>query len=58
MNRWFQHNGIGLHWREDGDPAGSPVLLLNALGTDLRLWNPLLPYLSDHRVIRMDKYIE
>lgn len=54
MSRWFDHNGVGLHWREDGDPSGAPVLLLNSLGTDLRLWDPILPHLSKHRVIRMD----
>lgn len=54
MNGWFQHNGVGLHWREDGNPAGAPLLLLNSLGTDLRLWDPVLPALADHRVIRMD----
>ncbi|MEO1238499.1 MAG: 3-oxoadipate enol-lactonase [Pseudomonadota bacterium] len=51
---WFRHNGVGLHWREDGDPSGPPVLLLNSLGTDLRLWDGVLPNLSGHRVIRMD----
>lgn len=54
MSEWFEHNGVGLHWREDGDPNGPPVLMLNSLGTDLRLWDPILPHLTDYRVIRMD----
>lgn len=54
MTCWLQRDGVGLHWREDGDPAGSPVLLLNSLGTDLRLWDGLLKHLSGHRVVRVD----
>ena len=54
MTQWFDHNGVGLHWREDGNPEGSPILLLNSLGTDLRLWDGIMPHLSDYRVIRMD----
>lgn len=50
----FDHDGVSLHWREDGDPTGPPVLLLNSLGTDLRLWDGFVPHLSKHRVIRMD----
>ena len=46
MSEWFEHNGVGLHWREDGDPNGPPVLMLNSLGTDLRLWDPILPRLK------------
>lgn len=54
MTRWLDHKGVGLHWREDGDPDGAPLLLLNSLGTDLRLWDGILPQLSAYRVIRMD----
>ncbi|MEL6167373.1 MAG: 3-oxoadipate enol-lactonase [Pseudomonadota bacterium] len=54
MTTWLQRDGVGLHWREDGDPAGAPVVLLNSLGTDLRLWDPVLPALAEYRVIRMD----
>ena len=50
----FDHDGVSLHWREDGDPTGPAVLLLNSLGTDLRLWDGFVPHLSGHRVIRMD----
>ncbi|MCV0428819.1 MAG: 3-oxoadipate enol-lactonase [Roseibium sp.] len=46
-----------LHWREDGDPDGLPIVFANSLGTDLRLWDKLvclLPH-SDLRLIRFDK---
>ena len=49
-------NGLTLHVQEDGDPAGAPVLFANSLGTDLRLWDRLLPHLPKGlRLIRYDK---
>ena len=53
--RTMQANGVTLHLREDGDPAGAPVVFANSLGTDLRLWDALLPLLPDGlRFIRYD----
>ena len=47
---------IHIHWREDGDPAGAPVVFANSLGTDLRLWDRLIPLLPGGlRLIRYDK---
>jgi 3-oxoadipate enol-lactonase len=54
MNATLETNGTTLHWRQDGDPQGAPVLLLNSLGTDLHLWDAVIPHLSGHRVIRLD----
>lgn len=53
---WFtRDNGPGLHWREDGDPSGAPVLFLNSLGTDLRLWDASVAnFPQTYRLIRMD----
>ena len=49
-------NGISLHYREDGAPEGLPVVFANSLGTDLRLWDDILPLLpSSLRIIRYDK---
>jgi len=46
---------IALHYREDGAPDGAPLVFANALGTDLRLWDDLLPHLPEGlRVIRYD----
>ena len=46
---------VALHWREDGDPAGPPVVFANALGTDLRVWDALVARLPGrYRVIRYD----
>lgn len=48
-------NNIAVHWREDGDPDGIPVLFANSLGTDLRIWDALLPLLpKGFRYIRYD----
>ena len=52
--RWIPDPG--LHWREEGDPNGMPVLFSNSLGTDMRLWDPILPLLpAGLRIIRYDK---
>lgn len=49
-------NGVTLHVQEAGDPNGAPVLFANSLGTDLRLWDALIPLLPDGlRLIRFDK---
>lgn len=48
-------NGIAMHWREDGDPDGIPVIFANSLGTDLRMWDELLPLLpKEYRYLRYD----
>ena len=49
-------DSVDMHWREDGDPQGPPVVFANSLGTDLRLWDAILPLLPQHlRLIRFDK---
>ncbi|SDJ17625.1 3-oxoadipate enol-lactonase [Aliiruegeria lutimaris] len=54
--RMIEANGIALHVREDGDPAGKPVVFSNSLSTDLRLWDAILPLLpAGLRLIRYDK---
>lgn len=53
----FQELGdIRVHYRVDGDPDGAPLVFANSLGTDLRLWDPILPHLPEGlRIIRYDK---
>ncbi|MEX0340768.1 MAG: 3-oxoadipate enol-lactonase, partial [Arenibacterium sp.] len=47
---------IELHYRVDGDPDGAPVVFSNSLGTDLRLWDAILPHLpAGLKIIRYDK---
>lgn len=51
-----EFDDVCLHWREDGDPAGRPVVFANSLGTDLRLWDKVIPLLPQNlRLIRWDK---
>ncbi|SFD49496.1 3-oxoadipate enol-lactonase [Roseivivax sediminis] len=46
--------GRRLHYRDDG--TGAPVVFANSLGTDLRLWDAVLPHLPEGlRIIRYDK---
>ncbi|CUH65834.1 3-oxoadipate enol-lactonase 2 [Thalassovita gelatinovora] len=47
---------IKLHYREDGDPNGAPIVFANSLGTDLRLWDKVVHLLpAGLRIIRYDK---
>lgn len=46
---------VQLHYRIDGDPKGAPVVFANSLGTDLHLWDQVLPLLPKGlRIIRYD----
>ena len=48
-------NGNNLHYRSGGDPQGTPLVLIHSLGTDLRLWDDLIPRLdSTLRLVRFD----
>ncbi|WP_299547194.1 3-oxoadipate enol-lactonase [uncultured Tateyamaria sp.] len=47
---------VRLHYRIDGPDDGAPVVFVNSLGTDMRLWDPILPLLPDGlRILRFDK---
>ncbi len=47
---------VQLHYRIDGDPEGAPLVFANSLGTDLRLWDAVVPLLPGGlRIIRYDK---
>lgn len=49
-------NGITLHYRLDGFKDGLPLLFINSLGCDLRIWDKVIPHLADHfALIRYDK---
>jgi 3-oxoadipate enol-lactonase len=47
---------VQIHYREDGDPSGAPVVFANSLGTDLRLWDDVVALLPPGlRIVRYDK---
>ncbi|WP_295042961.1 3-oxoadipate enol-lactonase [uncultured Paracoccus sp.] len=49
-------SGITLHIRDEGPRDGRAVMFGNSLGTDLRVWDALLPLLPDGlRLVRYDK---
>lgn len=49
-------DGLNVHYRDEGDPQGAPVVFANSLGTDLRLWDKVVALLpSGLRIIRYDK---
>ena len=49
-------DGLKVHYRDDGDPKGAPVVFSNSLGTDLRLWDKVVELLpASLRLIRYDK---
>ncbi len=52
----FDTGDVRLHFRVDGPEDGAPVVFANSLGTDMRLWDPVLPLLPKGlRIIRFDK---
>lgn len=52
----FDTGDVRLHYRVDGPTDGAPVVFANSLGTDMRLWDPILPMLPEGlRIIRFDK---
>jgi len=52
----FDTGGARLHYRVEGPEDGPPVVFANSLGTDMRLWDPVLPLLPKGlRLIRFDK---
>lgn len=47
---------IRLHYKDEGPKDGPAVVFANSLGTDLRLWDAVLPHLPEGlRLIRYDK---
>ena len=44
-----------LYWRLEGPPERPAVVLLNAIGTDMALWDRLVPLLLPHfQILRFD----
>lgn len=49
-------NGTLLHYRDEGEAKGLPLVFINSLGTDLRIWDAIVPHFSaNHRLVRYDK---
>jgi 3-oxoadipate enol-lactonase len=49
-------NGLTIHYMIEGIWEGFPLVFINSLGTDLRIWDGVASHLTDrHPVIRFDK---
>jgi 3-oxoadipate enol-lactonase len=49
-------NGAVAHFRDEGPRDAQPIVFINSLGTDLRIWDDLArPLTQRYRVIRYDK---
>jgi 3-oxoadipate enol-lactonase len=49
-------NGITLHIQQDGNPDGLPLVFINSLGTDFRIWNDVITaFTGDYNIVRYDK---
>ncbi|MDT8328838.1 MAG: 3-oxoadipate enol-lactonase [Roseovarius sp.] len=50
-----EFDDIRLHYLDEGDPAGAPIVFAHALGTGTLLWDKVIPHLPPGlRIIRYD----
>ena len=51
----FENSGVHIHYCDEGDPYGAPLVFSVSLGTDMRLWDKVIPSLPKGlRIIRYD----
>ena len=49
-------NGLTTHYTLEGSGEGIPLVFINALGTDLRIWDAVVTHLTNrHPILRFDK---
>lgn len=48
------NDGVKIAWRVDGPEQGRKLVLLNSIGTDMRLWDHVMESLSGLRILRID----
>jgi 3-oxoadipate enol-lactonase len=54
--RFLKANGLVIHYRDQGRRDGPPLVFINSLGTDFRIWNEVAEILApDFRIITYDK---
>ncbi|WP_278394836.1 3-oxoadipate enol-lactonase [Sphingobium yanoikuyae] len=52
---FIQRNGANLYWKRDGREDAPALVLLNSIGTDMDLWDGVLPHLRDRfALLRID----
>ena len=51
----FDKSGMHIHYCDEGAPNGAPLVFSNSFGTDMRLWDKIIPSLPKGlRIIRYD----
>ncbi len=54
--RFVRANGLVVHCLDEGPQSGPPLVFINSLGTDLRIWDDVSLILADDfRIVRYDK---
>lgn len=54
--QFIQANNVVLNCSVSGNPDGPPLVFINSLGTDWRIWDSMMAYFeTTYRVIRYDK---
>jgi len=54
--KFIQANHVILNCQLSGNPDGTPLVFINSLGTDLRIWDEVVPHFAAHfRLVRYDK---
>ena len=54
--RFVKANGLVIHTRDQGRRDGAPLVFINSLGTDFRIWNEVAEILApDFRIVLHDK---
>lgn len=56
MTQFVAVNGLTLNCLVEGNQNGMPLVFINSLGTDLRIWDEVVSHFSDRcRIVRYDK---
>ncbi len=54
--KFVKANGLVVHYRDHGRRDGAPLVFINSLGTDFRIWNEVAEILApEFRIIAYDK---
>lgn len=54
--QFIQIGGLTLHYSLEGNPAGKPLVFINSLGSDFRIWDKMLADFAPHfQIVRYDK---
>jgi 3-oxoadipate enol-lactonase len=54
--RFVKANGLVIHYLDQGRRDGAPIVFINALGCDLRIWTEIAEILApDFRIVTYDK---